>query len=287
MGLVPVRSCVSTYVQSNLPQLTPCRSDKLPVGLWFEIETGCRCEYMSYLFFHLPPLSDHYDISSAHLVLNPTSTPFLGSPPRKLNLQALRGSFRDCCTNYRSRPEGIFSTNIEIPMPLHPNPIMVDVTNIVKMWYSGALPNRGLALLPDLESTHNGIWVFASPYHPHWSLHPMLHIYTDERCHACSFVETCNVTLTEQFSSTREVWCFSVWSFVVQNIGDKKVRVRLQDSPDGSAFFDEVPELELAPGKMEVLVNQYFTRFSRVKYRLAEGETGEGRIKLWFQGRQG
>lgn len=287
MGLVPVRSCVSTYVQSNLPELAPCRSRKLPVGLWFEIERGCRCEYMSYLFFHLPPVSDYYDIIAAHLILNPDNTPFVGNPPRKLNVQALSDNFKDCYTTYMSRPEGIGSTNIEVSMPWQPSQIMVDVTNIVKMWYSNVLPNRGLALLPDRGGTQNGIWVFASPYHLNWSLHPVLHIYTGARCHATSFVETCNVTLTEQFSCTREVWCFSVWSFVVQNIGDKKVRVRLQDSPDGSVFFDEGPELELAPGKMEVLVNQYFTRFSRVKYRLAEGETGEGRIKLWLQGRQG
>ncbi len=203
-----------------------------------------------------------------------------------LHLQALREGFKDCHTDYRSRPKGICHTDIAIRAPLYPDPFVADVTDIVVGWESGVLPNQGLMLLPDPRTSHNGIWIFASPYHPHFACQPMLHIYTDCQCCASSTAEECTVVEQERFSWTREVWCFSVWTFIVRNTGTLRVRVQLQDSPDGLEFFDDGPEIEVVPGEVVALVNQYFARFSRVRYRLAEGGAADGRIVLWLQGRQ-
>lgn len=213
------------------------------------------------------------------------SLPLRGNPPESINIQALGGRFQDCHTRWDNKPPTIPSTTTTIPIPHRLTSLRIDLTHLVRQWYAGIRTNRGLGLLPTQFSNH-GILVFASCSNYNWALHPMLVIHTGRKCHTDSFKEQYLVDVEENYSQIHQVWCYSIYSFIINNAGSKNLLVKLQDSADGSIFFDEEPEYELLPGASEVLVNRYFTRFSRLKFRLAPGETGSGKIKIWLQGRQ-
>lgn len=278
----------NTYVQSNRPDLSPCRSPHLPVGVWHDLTGGISCEYQSYLFFDISPVPGSHEIISATLALHYAKPPFTGNPPHIVELRALNDDFHDCQTSYNTKPSSRPST--ALPFPIQPGftAATIDIAHLACLWHSGVLANHGLVLLPRCWLNH-GILVFASGNNPDWSLHPTLTIHTDAEPKSRTFnlEETHRVTPTVNFSKTREVWRYSTFSYIACNTGSKKILLVLQDSPDSSYFFDEGPEWELLPGASEVFVNQYFTRFSRLKFRLAPGETGTGKIKIWLQGRAG
>lgn len=277
----------STYVQSNRPGLISCRSPHLPVGIWHNLGEGFSCEYTSYIFFDISPIPKFLVVESAIMTLYFASPPLRGNPPESINIQALGSRFQDCLTNYDIRPPSYPSTALTVPLPPRFTSLVVDLTHLVQQWHSGILTNKGLALLPSQPSGH-GVLVFASSSHLDWTLHPVLVIHADRdpKCHTVNFEEQHRVDIKENYSQIRQVWCYSAYSFIVKNTGLKKILVTLQDSADGNNFFDEEPEYEFLPGASEVLVNRYFTRFSRLKFRLAPGETGSGRIRVWLQGRQ-
>jgi hypothetical protein len=105
-------------------------------------------------------------------------------------------------------------------------------------------------------------------------------------CDVENLEETHRVTFEGNYSIVRKVWCLSTFSYIVHNIGSKKIWMRLQDSPDGVIFIDEDPEYELIPDQAMVLVSNHFIRFSRLKFRLDPSESGAGKVHLWLQGRR-
>ncbi|MBM7854285.1 hypothetical protein JOC37_000658 [Desulfohalotomaculum tongense] len=277
-----IKAQKDTFVASAAPRLALCRAPKLVVG------TGRYCKLISYIYFDLSPLPREMKVVSARLKLHFDEPPFISTPLKSLLIKMLAEPFNDCETAYNNKPELIPGVGQGVKISSYRHPVTADVTKIVKYWHTEKIKNNGLALLPGHCTM--GAAVFCSADGIDSSLHPVLTVKVGKaHCSACqtnNIVQEYTVSRDEKFSAVHEVWCYSAFSLVIKNVGTEKVLIKLQNSPDGSVFIDEEPEYELSPDQAGIFVNRYFTRFSRVKFYLAAGETGMGKIKIWLQGRK-
>ena len=280
MNIFRLPAIKSTFVFSNKQHQTPCHSPYLPVG-----KTSLFTKYISYLFFDLSTLPKEQVISSAMLKIYFNAPPCKGDPPAFLGIQALAKPFEDCYTNYTSKPPMLAKTLKRVPLRKNCCSISVDITTLVKAWHAGKLMNSGLALVPiDLETC--GVLLFHSSNTPDHSRHPLLIVTTEPPKTNCyERKEYFSVGKRAGFSSTQEVWGYSIYSFIVANSGSKSTLVKLQASPNQINFIDEEPEIELFPGQTRVFVSNFFTRYNRLTFRLASQESGTGQIKIWLQAR--
>lgn len=273
-----------TYVTGSNPSHTPCRSPRLLVG------ADGRGELISYIFFNLSTLPGSLLVTRAELTLY-FAFPFVhGKTPDAIFIQALENSFSDCQTNFQNRPGTLPKGGVTVPVQPHQwfTSITVDLTEMVKLWYSGKMDNYGLAVLPKGFS-HSGYLSINSSNTLNSTLHPTLAVHTrkpDIECAADSYEEVCIVTGEAGYTRLGEVWCYNDYSFIAKNESEKKFLIKLQCSPDGINFIDEEPLFELEPGRSGIYVNRFFTRYARLKYCLAPGEAGTGKMKAWLQGRR-
>jgi len=89
---------------------------------------------------------------------------------------------------------------------------------------------------------------------------------------------------SERYSKSRDLSHLRIFTFLVINTGYNPVICQSEISPDGIAW-DSCGESEftISPGKMQVIVPQYFLRFARIKYK--NKNTGfNSVITIWFQG---
>ncbi len=280
MNIFRLPAIKSTFVFSNKQSQTPCHSPYLPVG-----KTSLFTKYISYLFFNLSTLPKEHVISSAILKIYFNAPPCKGEPPNFFGIQALAKPFEDCSTNYTNKPPMLEKTLKRVLLGKNCCAISVDITTLVKAWHTGKLINCGLALVPvDLETC--GVLLFHSSNTPDPAKHPLVTITTEPNQANCfERKEYFSVGKTALYSSTQEVWGYSIYSFIVANIGSKTTLVKLQASPNQSNFIDEEPEIELFPGQIRVFVSNFFTRYNRLTFRLASQESGTGQIKIWLQAR--
>lgn len=281
MNTFTITSQKNTFVTGIKPSLAPCKSPTLKAG-----NCGFH-KYLSYIYFDLSSLPANQIISSSVLTLHFFSPPYQGKPPRFLKIYPLAEEFEDCLTSYATRPGLEHFLQKKICIPSSYNLITLDLTTLVKKWYAGALINYGLSLVPD-QLFGQGLLLFHSSFSPDTSTLPTLIINSTGPSQVCitnNMEETHQVYITEGFSRIFEVWCCSVYSFIIKNTGSIQVLVNIQDSPDGINFIDEEPEYELYPGESKILVNRYFARYSRIKFLLSSGEQGPGEIKIWLQSR--
>ena len=130
MSTFYLRAEPSTYVQSNHPGFTSCRSPYLPVGVWHNLDGGFSCEYISLVFFDISSLPQSLIIESAIMNLHFASLPLRGNPPESINIQALGGRFQDCHTRWDNKPPTIPSTTTTIPIPHRLTSLRIDLTHI-------------------------------------------------------------------------------------------------------------------------------------------------------------
>lgn len=288
MTIFNIRATKDTFVISDKKCRPQCHSPCLPVG-----KTGLGymfyTRFISYIFFDLSEIPGDDEITSAKLKISLYDPPCLGHPPDYMGIQALKEPFRDCYTNYQNRPAVIPHSLKKIPT-YSLKVFTIDVTDFVKAWHSGKWENQGLALVP-VQLDTNGVILFYSSDSPNMSQHPILRISAVARgpCQkpcTVSQEETYTVKKLWGFSKSHEIWDYTIYSYIVKNIGEKKILVQLQFSPDNVVFLDEEPEIELLPGQSRIMVSSFFARYIRLKFRLAPGETGEGTLKVWLQARQ-
>lgn len=287
MSNYKITSAKDTFVLSGRPAETSCQSPQLPVGNEGLGKFFDNNKFISYLFFDLSVIPFSRVITAAELTLFFSVPPFKGIPPKSFDIEALRDDFNDCVTSYNNRPRSLSKTNKVVPVSMPVVSISTDLTYLVKEWHTGCLANNGLALLPEL-SFSKGVLLFNSSQHPDSSRRPTLTVTVESPGKPVteSIEETLAVTVDDGFSTVQEVWVYSEFSFIVQNIGLFSMAVKLQDSADGINFVDEKPTMTLLPGATHIFVNDFFTRFSRLRFRLVPGEVGTGQIKIWLQGRQ-
>lgn len=273
------------YVMGSNRSFTPCRSPSLLVG-----KDG-QDELISYIFFNLSTLPGSLQVTRAELTLY-LAFPFVyGTPPEAIIIKALKDSFRDCQVNFQNRPGTLPEGQVTVFLRFHNSwltSITADLTIMVKLWHSGKVKNYGLAILPK-EFSGNGYLIVSSSNTLNSSLHPTLAVHTrrpDVECNADSYEEICIVTRETGYTRLVEVWCYNDYSFIVKNESGKKLLIKLQCSPDGINFINEEPEFELEPRRLGIYVNRFFTRYARLKYCLAPGEAGAGKMTAWFQGRR-
>jgi len=100
-----------------------------------------------------------------------------------------------------------------------------------------------------------------------------------------NFVEknlpTCN---NEQFSTPMDISNLRVFTFLLINNGNNPVKCQVEMSPDGVIWdsFDEI-EYHIPRGARQVIVPQYFLRFTRLKYK-NWNQGFNSYITIWFQG---
>ncbi|WP_333870364.1 DNRLRE domain-containing protein [Desulforamulus putei] len=288
MTLFTIRATEDTFVISDKERRPQCHSPCLPVG-----KTGlgymCYSRFISYIFFDLSEIPGHAKISSAKIKISLYDPPCLGQPPDYIGIQALKEPFRDCYTNYGNRPAVISHSLRKIPTH-SATKFAIDVTDFVKAWHSGKYENHGLALVPVQMGT-NGVILFHSSDSSDVSKHPALRINTvaDGTCQkqcTASQEETYAVKKIRGFSKPYEIWNYTIYSYIVKNIGEKKIMVQLQFSPNNVDYLDEEPKIELLPGQSRIMISNFFARYIRLAFHLAPGETGEGTLKVWLQARQ-
>lgn len=283
MSIFNITAQKDTFIVNSDKNYTSCNSPHLLVGAY----GGGKI--ISYIYFDLSTIPPNLSIKSAMLNLYFANPAYKGRPPSSVILGVLKDGFCDCKTNYRNRPGLLAESQKYLLIPNDFSPVSIDVIDIVKKWHSRKIDNNGFALLPE-QFCRNGVFIFKSNDSIDEALYPTLSINTSDPCLeliCCTdcFEEKKLVTAEEKFSKTREVWRFSVFSFIVKNTGSKKVLIQLQDSPDGINFVDEEPFFLLRPGQTDIFVNTFFARYGRLKFKLAPRETGSGRIKIWLQGK--
>lgn len=277
-----------TFVNSSKNQKPQCHSPFLPVGKKGQGYMFYSC-LISYLFFDLSEIPIHDKITSAEFKIFLYDPPCLGQPTDYIGIQALKEPFRDCYTDYQNRP-AVISSSIKKISAYNAPVFMVDITDLVQAWHSGICKNHGLALVP-IEPGTSGIIFFYSSDSPDMSKHPALRISTvscipcQKQCTA-NQEETYSVKKKWDFSKFYEIWNYTIYSYIVKNIGRKKILVQLQFSPDNINYLDDQPEIELLPGQSRIIVSNFFARYNRLKFSLAPDETGEGALKIWLQARQ-
>lgn len=288
MSIFTIRATEDTFVISDEKRRPQCHSPCLPVG-----KTGrgymFYSRFISYTFFDLLKIPRQDKITSAKLKIYLYSPPYLGQPPDYIGIQVLKEPFRDCCTNYQNRPPVLPHSLKKISIYNTPA-LTIDVTDFVKAWHSGKYANQGLALVP-VQMSANGVILFFSSDSQDVSKHPTLRISTvsDGSCQkqcTANQEETYNVKKKWGFSKFYEIWNYTIYSYIVRNIGGKKILVQLQFSPDNVDYLDEEPGIELLPGQSSIIISSFFARYNRLKFSLAPGETGEGTLKVWLQARQ-
>ncbi|WP_031516896.1 DUF6385 domain-containing protein [Desulfofalx alkaliphila] len=272
-----------TFIVTREKEYTACHSPYLLVG------AAGRQKFYSYIYFRLSSIPSRLSIISAKLNLYFDVPPYKGRPPSSLILKLLKDGFCDCKTKYFNRPNLLAEPQKNVPIPKDFSMVSIDVTDIINKWRLNGAENIGFALLPD-RCHSNGVIVINSIDGIDDSLVPSLTVDTIDPglgliCRADNFKEKRLVTVEEKHSSTREVWHYSIFSYIVKNIGTKKVIIQLQNSPDGINFIDEEPAFLLKPGQTDIFVNTFFARFGRLKYKLSPGEDGLGKIKIWLQGK--
>lgn len=283
---IPARE--DTFVDSDKKQNPQCHSPCLLVG-----KTGqgymFYSYFISYIFFDLSEIPRHVKITSAKIKIFLYDPPCLGQPPDYIGIQALKEPFRDCYTDYQNRP-AVIPASIKKISAYSTSVLIVDITDLVKAWHVGKCENHGLALVP-VQLSANGVILFYSSDSPDISKHPTLRIKTvsgipcQKQCTA-NQEETYNVKKKWDFSKFYEIWNYTVYSYIVKNMGRKKILVKLQFSPDNFVYLDDEPEIELLPGQSRIMVSSFFARYNRLKFSLAPDETGEGTLKVWLQARQ-
>lgn len=282
MNIFKLPAIKSTFVLSNKPDQTPCHSPYLPVG-----KTGLGYiffnEHLSYLFFDMSVIPKDHVISSAKLKLYFIKPYLKCKSPEFFGIQALAQPFADCSTNYRNRPSTIPKTLKKVAIPKDNCSISVEITDIVTFWHSDRLMNNGLALLP-MDFGTSGFLLFHSSNSSDCSKHPVLTITTKSDKRICyEEKKSYYVSKTGGFSKAQEVWHYSLYSFIIRNIGCKKILFKLQSSPDNIDFIDDGLEIELLPGQTRILASNFFTRYNRVKFYLDPSESGTGQIEIWLQ----
>lgn len=285
MTIFKIPATNDTYVVGDKNIDTQCHSPYLPVGI---LNMGfCAARIISYLYFDLSVVPKDATVLSAEVILYFSDPPYEGKPPSVIGLKGLAKCFADCYTNYRNRPPTLSHTSKLVQVKDH-HTLTIEVSSLVKAWLNKPYFNYGLALLPvNLHSS--GILKFYSSDYPEAVFHPTLNINILEACPTpCTddLEETRLVVEAEEYSAPREVWQYSVFSFIVRNIGVSEIKAKLQCSPDGITFIDEEPEYVLAPGQTHIFVSNFFTRYARIKFKLVPGETKIGKIRIWLQGRQ-
>lgn len=106
-------------------------------------------------------------------------------------------------------------------------------------------------------------------FDPHFTNFVQKHLITSDR---------------ERHSKTMNVSRLKTYTFLVSNVGPNEVTCQTEISPDGISWesFGEL-ELTVSPGKMQVLLPQYFLRFARVKFKNKKSGF-PSIINVWFQG---
>ncbi|RYD03044.1 hypothetical protein N752_21780 [Desulforamulus aquiferis] len=250
----------STYVTSRKPFFISCNSSTLPVG------SLCASKFISYLYFDLSSLPSDLIIKSALLTLYFKAHPYKGIPPNTIIIHPLKNAFEDCETFFIDRPRNFAETKLIANYISESPKFEVTITEIFNRWYSQTLPNHGLSLSTS-DLFNSGYLKFHSSNIIDISQQPTLTIETSvsKECDIVNTEEDLEVLSMNSYSSTREVWCFSVFSFIVKNTGINQILLTIQDSADGLDFIDEGPERSLLPGQSVILVNRFFARYARLK----------------------
>lgn len=279
-----------TCVFSNQSGKPQCHCPYLLVGKVRE-DFFLNTEYISYVFFNLSDVPPDNRVISAKLKLNfyETSLGEFLTKPAWLGIQFLAAPFADCRTTYRNRPPVIPQIIKRVSINTKSRHMEIDVTDFVKYWLYGRVANQGLALVPVCRAS-NELLLFHSSHSKEARKHPLLSIKTfsnapGEKICKINKEETHLVTEQVSYSEAVEIWDCSIYSFIVKNTGTKNILVKLQFSPDGKTYFDEEPELELSPGMSRVMVSTFFCRFVRLKFRITAQKSGNGKIKIWLQGK--
>jgi len=130
-------------------------------------------EFISYLYFRLPPLLAARKILTATLVLFRAGDSFPACSGSDLFVCPLLDDFSSE-TRYANRPAYL---------PLDPRPavpgtvsVSLDITDIVRQWVNGDLINKGLVLF---TGRHCGYYRFGSASNPDNTLRPLLRIHYD------------------------------------------------------------------------------------------------------------
>lgn len=286
MSIYNIRAIKDTFVFNDKLAKPQCHSPYLPVG---KIGSGFikDTNYISYVFFNLAEVPENQVVSKAALYFYFFAPPFLGLPPEYLGIQLLAGPFKDCGTDFYNRPPIIPGILKIIPINHKSNCLVIPVTDFVKAYRTGRVKNFGFALVPVYKGT-NGVLLFHSSYGNDKLKQPLLKVktFTGNPANKINWEKLYAVKEQATYSSTVEVWNYSVFSFIAKNIGSENVLIKLQDSPDNQTFIDEEPEIELVPGQSKVMVSNFFTRYLRLKFRLKVDKCAEGSIMVWAQGRQ-
>lgn len=88
----------------------------------------------------------------------------------------------------------------------------------------------------------------------------------------------------KQYSRIKDISRLQTITFTVINKGPYSVTCQLELSPDGINWgsFGEA-EYTIAPGKMQVIVPQYFLHYARILYE-SKLFGCNSKINIWFQG---
>ncbi|CCO09055.1 DNRLRE domain-containing protein [Desulforamulus hydrothermalis] len=278
MSIVTLTAQKDTFVYSRQPWLTPCSSPVLLVG------TRYAGKLFAYLFFDLSHIPPNARIKSAVLSLFPVAPQPTGFDT--LIIKPLAETFEDCVTNYKNRPISLQEPGIHWTINHATRVINIDIKKMAASWLTGQLANNGLIISSSCLWGRK-ILAINSSNSPHLQRRPLLTLKIDrpKGCQVENIEEIVKVLPSETFSTTREVWCYSVFSLIVKNMGFSPVMITLQDSADGIDFIDEGPTCTLQPQQTKILVNRFFTRFTRLKFTLASEQKNPVKVSVFLQGR--
>lgn len=259
MPSLTFQSSGTTFISQNNPTTNYSSSPLISVGQF----SGSN--YRSIIQFNISSIPINYSINSANLLLyivrNDT-----GSISKQLSVYRILQNYDINTVNYSNQPtiypiaEGSTTITNELGTV-----ISINVTSIVKNWYSGFSKNYGFLLQGD--ETKTSLVEFTSASYSINTFSPILTVNTNKGILTIYPSETINTANTLTGSSTISLGTSS-GTFAIQNTGtSNKGYVTLQLSNDGTTWIDDLSPImnlpSLEPGQSVILNTRGHMTFVR------------------------
>lgn len=271
----------NTYVSSEKNTTNYAYSNILCCG-----NQSTHAQFRAFLYFDLCLMPQNIIIESARLKMF-RANPKGNDTKTNLNPYIINSDWNQFDLTWNNQPDfnsSIFGKQID---SLKDYLDCWDVSNIVKQWFLDKSSNSGLILLSP-EINEGSFRRYYSTNSNNSEFYPALHIKFSYKHSFCigsrtiiSEIETFVTREDLLFSSWKNTSQFSMYTFIVQNLGMYPIYALPQISPNRQLAIDDGALFSIPPGSAEAIVPQRYAFFSRLCFKCSGGASSK--IKIWFQ----